>query len=76
VRGASSAVEQGTFNHLAHFRGRVREISEFHQQIYEGGRAPSSPSSENTRLAVPLYAERARRSRGFFWLSEPGGRTS
>ncbi len=29
-----------------------------------------SPASENTRPAIPLYAEHARRSGGFFWLSK------
>ena len=68
-RASSSAVEEGTINHPARFRRRVREVSEFPQQIYEGGRAPSSPSSAITRSPVPLYAERARRTLGFFWLS-------
>ena len=30
----------------------------------------------NTRLVFPIYAERARRSHGFFWLSGPAGRVS
>ena len=69
-RGASSAAEQGTFNHLARIRGRGRDSSRDAQQINEGGRAPTSPVLEITRSPVPLYAERARRTPGFFWLAD------
>jgi hypothetical protein len=69
-RGASSAAEEGTFNHRARIRGQVANITRNVQQNNEGGRAPTPPVLEITRSPVPLYAERARRTPGFFWLAD------
>ena len=74
-RAASSTAEQRTFNPLVPGSnpGRLTEArtSAFRAKTPEGGRAPSSPSAAITWLP----AERARRTRGFFWLSRIlGGR--
>ena len=66
----SATVAQGTVNHPAPIRGRVAQPPRIPQQNEPGERAPSSPGAAITRSPIPLYAERARRIRGFFWLSE------